>query len=110
MMNAEDVLARPGQLERGAVSVWLEGGWGIDALVGTQTRVHADLDVVVAQAACDRARAALAPLGYDHDESAEPGLPARLVLRERSGREIDVHPIVLDDCGNGWQPLDRDRW
>ena len=27
--------------------VWLMGGWGIDALLGRQTRRHHDLDVLV---------------------------------------------------------------
>src|SRR5438477_4113231 len=26
---------------------WLEGGWGVDALVGRQTRPHRDLDIDV---------------------------------------------------------------
>ena len=24
---------------------WLEGGWGVDALVGRQTRPHRDVDI-----------------------------------------------------------------
>jgi lincosamide nucleotidyltransferase A/C/D/E len=110
VLTAEDVLAALDLLDDAAIPFWIDGGWGIDALVGTQTRAHADLDIVVPQADCDRAREALAALGYDHDASVEPGLPARLVLRDGSGREIDVHPIVLDDRGNGWQPLGPGAW
>lgn len=104
MLAVLDVLAA----ER--IAFWLDGGWGVDALVGAQTRPHADLDVVVPEPQCARARDALAALGYAHDPSIEPGLPARLVLRDEAGREIDVHPIVLDDEGNGWQPLGPDAW
>jgi hypothetical protein len=25
--------------------VWIAGGWGVDALVGRQTRIHSDLDL-----------------------------------------------------------------
>jgi len=109
-MEAPDVLAVLDALHAEEIPVWLDGGWGIDALVCAQTRPHGELDVVVPEADCARAREALAALGYAHDPSAEPGLPARLVLREESGREIDVHPIVLDDGGNGWQPLGPDAW
>jgi len=27
--------------------VWLNGGWGVDALIGHQTRAHEDVDVVL---------------------------------------------------------------
>jgi hypothetical protein len=37
-----DVLER---LDRAGVPVWLDGGWGVDALVGRQTRPHRDLDL-----------------------------------------------------------------
>lgn len=109
-MTAEDVLAALDRLGGSAIPVWIDGGWGIDALVRTQTRAHADLDVVMAKSDCGRAGEALASLGYEHDPSVEPGLPARLVMRDRSGREIDVHPIVFDDRGNGWQPLGPGAW
>ena len=61
----------------------------------------------LAIAASDRARAqaALAPLGYRHDPTSMPGLPARLVLRTPAGRQVDVRPITFDDDGNAWQDL-----
>jgi lincosamide nucleotidyltransferase A/C/D/E len=109
-MEARDVLAVLDALDAEGIPVWLDGGWGVDALVGEQTRSHADLDVVVPEPDCARVRDALSALGYGHDRSAEPGLPARLVLRDEAGREIDIHPIVLDDRGNGWQPLGPGAW
>ena len=47
MMQAHDVLEVINQLENVDVSVWLDGGWGVDALVGTQTREHSDVDLVI---------------------------------------------------------------
>jgi lincosamide nucleotidyltransferase A/C/D/E len=47
MMTADDVLEVIDALEGAGVSVWIDGGWGIDALVGEQTRPHDDLDVVI---------------------------------------------------------------
>jgi lincosamide nucleotidyltransferase A/C/D/E len=32
-------------LEAAGVRYWLEGGWGVDALAGRQTRPHRDLDI-----------------------------------------------------------------
>ncbi len=82
----------------------------IDALVGKQTREHDDLDLVVAQSTLAAAEAALGTLGYRHDATLQPGLPARVVLLDSDRREIDLHPIVLDAYGNGWQPLGDGAW
>ncbi len=46
MMQAHDVLEVINQLENVDVSVWLDGGWGVDALVGTQTREHSEMRTV----------------------------------------------------------------
>lgn len=70
----------------------VDGGWGVDALVGEQTRRHEDLDLVVARSDLPRAEAALRPLGFAHAAGEEPGLPARLVLRAPGGRQVDPAP------------------
>jgi lincosamide nucleotidyltransferase A/C/D/E len=43
-VRAEDVLAVLDRLGAAGVAVWLDGGWGIDALLGRQSRAHADAD------------------------------------------------------------------
>lgn len=45
MMTEQDVLEIVCVLEARGISVWLDGGWGVDALLGTQRRRHKDLDV-----------------------------------------------------------------
>ena len=47
-MTSNDVLEILNVLNAANIPVWLDGGWGIDALIGKQTRQHDDLDVVVA--------------------------------------------------------------
>lgn len=37
---------------------------------------------------------------HAYDPSVEPGLSARLVLRAKTGPQIDLHPIVIDELGN----------
>lgn len=66
------------------------GGWGVDALLGEQTRSHDDLDLVIARRDCSAAQDALAPLGSEHATDIEPGLPARLALRDSSDRRVDL--------------------
>jgi lincosamide nucleotidyltransferase A/C/D/E len=109
-MTASDVVAVLDRLERARIGVWLDGGWGVDALVGRETRSHDDLDLVVAQPDLPEARAALAELGFEHDPAIEPGLPARLVLIAAGGRRVDLHPVLFDERGNGWQPLGGDAY
>jgi lincosamide nucleotidyltransferase A/C/D/E len=97
-------------LERAGLPVWLDGGWGIDALLARRTRAHADLDLVIARVHLMRAEVALARLGFQHAPEASPGLPARLVLRDAAGRQVDLHPVVLDEHGNGYQDLGDGTW
>jgi len=33
--------------ESAAIPVWLDGGWGVDAILQTQTRTHKDVDIVL---------------------------------------------------------------
>jgi len=110
MLDAADVLGILDRLDQAGLVVWLEGGWGVDALLGRHSRSHQDLDLVIARDDCDLAGAALAQAGFRHDPSAVPGLPARLVLADGGGRWADLHPVVFDRHGNGWQELGAGAW
>ena len=98
------------RLEAARIDVWVQGGWGVDALVRRQTRPHDDLDLAVDVARLGDALNALAPLGFAPDESAWPGLPARYVLRDGRGRQVDFHPLRFDEHGNGLQDLGDGRF
>jgi lincosamide nucleotidyltransferase A/C/D/E len=39
-IDAADASRIVGQLEAAGLVVWLDGGWGVDALLGRQTRPH----------------------------------------------------------------------
>lgn len=92
-------------LHRAGADVWIDGGWGVDALVHAQTRDHDDLDLAISRDDLEAARLALGALGYEHDPTSEPGLPARFVLRDERGRQVDLHPLQFDPRGDGWQQL-----
>lgn len=78
----------------------VSGGWGIDALLGVQTRDHRDLDLGVDTARVAEAVVVLAPLGYT---VAEDERPARLELRAADGRTVDLHPIDWTHPAHGRQ-------
>jgi len=47
MVRTEDVICIYERLLTNGIQVWLTGGWGIDALLGGQTRPHKDIDVIM---------------------------------------------------------------
>jgi len=46
-VEQDEVLAILGAVEVTGTRLWVAGGWGVDALVGRQTRAHRDLDLLV---------------------------------------------------------------
>lgn len=46
-MKADDVVSIYMALDSAGVKTWIDGGWAVDALIGTQTRSHGDLDVAI---------------------------------------------------------------
>ena len=82
------------------VDLWIDGGWGVDALLGEQTRPHKDLDIAIQQKDVPVLRLLLQARGYA-DIKLEDARPWNFVLGDENGREIDVHVIVLDGQGNG---------
>lgn len=99
-MDAAGLFAVLDALEGAGCPVWIEGGWGVDALVGRQTRPHgdADLDFDVRDEA--RVIEALSGLGYREvlDER-----PTRFVLTDPEGHCIDLHPLRFAPDGDAVQ-------
>jgi lincosamide nucleotidyltransferase A/C/D/E len=103
-MTASDVVAVLNLLDSAHVDVWVDGGWGVDALVGRQTRPHSDLDLALGEETLPDAVKALATAGFRHDGDVSPGMPARYVVTAPCGR-VDIHPLRFDEHGDGWQDL-----
>ena len=97
-MPAQQVLTALGVLSAAGVRAYCSGGWGVDALIGHQTRKHRDLDLVIDSADLDKAKDALAPLGYADWFQIESDVPlhSRIVVRDGAARTIDLHPAELD--------------
>src|SRR4051812_22081793 len=74
----------------------VDGGWGIDALIGRTTRVHDDLDLVLPAARVDDAVERLRPLGFT-DRRDEP--PARVVLATPYDQRVDIHVVTPTERG-----------
>jgi lincosamide nucleotidyltransferase A/C/D/E len=87
-------------LEDAGCPVWVEGGWGVDALAGRQTRAHRDLDLAVDATQEALVLAVLERLGYAVETDWRP---VRVELAAPGRGWVDVHPVALDDEGNGIQ-------
>ena len=98
-MESTEVLRVLDVLEAAGIPAGLTGGWGIDALLGRQTRPHGDADIGVPADGVEAALAALAQLGYvvTVDER-----PARVAAASPIGH-VDLHPVAFDRDGHGVQ-------
>ena len=96
MMKAEDVIEILELFEAKGISAWLVGGWGVDALLGEQTREHSDLDLLVLVAEVPGLQALLREHGF---RVTEGSTPTCFVMKDGSGRALDFHPFRWDDDG-----------
>jgi lincosamide nucleotidyltransferase A/C/D/E len=92
MMTAADVHAVLDVLDAAGIRVWVDGGWGIDALLGRQTREHADLDLAIEHDDVARYRDAMERNGY-RDKPAGHATARNFVMIDDRGREVDVHLV-----------------
>jgi len=104
-MKAEDVVKVVRGLTEHDVGCYLAGGWGVDALVGRQTRSHDDLDVVIDDYDNEVGRAieVLGTLGFRHVETHErrTWMPKRSVLDDGAGHRVELVSL-------NWQLLARE--
>lgn len=111
MVSAEDAIRIYRHLSANRIQVWLTGGWGIDALLGEQTRPHKDLDVIMLLEDVQRTQQLLAGEGYRLKEIWSENrwvvngdgirTATAFVLNDSAGREFDAHAMRIDDQGNG---------
>ena len=71
--------------------VVVAGGWAVDALVGTQTRQHSDLDLWLPAAHLGRAVWAASSIGIDRLFPAGDDRPWNIVLHNLGRLRIDLH-------------------
>jgi lincosamide nucleotidyltransferase A/C/D/E len=96
-MTEADAVEILGWLVEGEVPVWLKGGWGVDALVGEQTRDHKDLDLIVRDDHVSR----MSDVLHEHGFRLSRGVQGGFVLRDERGRVVDLHTVHFDDLGDG---------
>lgn len=88
------------ELSRQQLPYWITGGWGLDVLVGCETRRHSDLDVALDRFSENLPKAAvvLAHLGYERKKTLGGTMwfPDAESFEDRDGHHIEVHSISWD--------------
>jgi lincosamide nucleotidyltransferase A/C/D/E len=97
-MSAEDVLELMALFEQNQIEVILDGGWGVDAQLGEQTRPHEDLDITMPHKFVPLARALLEAKGYA-DVPRTDTRDCNFVLGDDCGHLIDFHTYTFDEQG-----------
>ena len=100
MMSAPDVIEIISAIESAGVDVWVHGGWGIDALLGEQTRPHDDLDVIIRSDDVEAAIRVTREIGF---AMMKDELPQVFVVRDSVDRRIDFHPVRFRSDGSAVQ-------
>lgn len=99
-MTADDAACLYQQITAHGVPIWIDGGWGVDALLGRVTRAHDDIDIVVEHQHLDRLVGLLSEQGFvqvPRDDTRA----WNFVMGDTLGREVDVHVIRIDRDGDG---------
>ena len=98
-MKLQDVVEIVAGLANTGVTVWVDGGWCVDALVGRHVREHDDLDIAVSHSDEPAMLGWLTARGFikvpSQDESAW-----NYVLADDLARRVDVHVFEFDEHGN----------
>jgi lincosamide nucleotidyltransferase A/C/D/E len=95
-VSEQDVLQVLHRLEAAGIEWWIDGGWGVDALLGEQLRPHDDLDLAIRREDIDR----LPAVFPEYDRVDEHEWPNFYALRDRSGRRLDFIPLEFDEHGD----------
>jgi len=100
-VSPDDVVRLLDLLDGAGVRWWVDGGWGIDALLRYQTREHSDLDLAVDEEGLAVTVDLLRDEGY---AVIRDWLPTAIAFcRETDGSEVDLHPVRSTPDGGGDQ-------
>ncbi len=95
-MKASEVVDFYTRLESLGVKIWVDGGWGVDALLGEQSRIHKDLDIGINQKDVPELLKFLEKEGF---AEIKRDSEYNVVFRDKNGREIDYHAFITNEEG-----------
>ncbi len=97
-MPAHKVVELYNLLGENGVEIWVDGGWGVDALLEEQTREHSDLDIAVDHSHEAKMKKILDSIGYKVVRVSDK-TEWNYILGDGKS-QIDVHVFGFDTTGN----------
>ncbi len=94
-------------LDRLQIKYWIDGGWGVDILLGKQNREHRDVDVNFDGEFTQLLLRSLKDKGY---KITTDWRPTRIELQHPQLGYIDIHPLMLSEDGSAKQAGLNNDW
>lgn len=98
LMNSAEVLSLYNWLAGQHITIWIDGGWCVDALLGRQTREHSDVDIAVHRRDNAKLIFLLESRGYQSQVRADT-TEWVYVMKNIEGLQVDVHVFEYDEDG-----------
>jgi lincosamide nucleotidyltransferase A/C/D/E len=107
MVNKEDLLEILDLLDSLNIRYWIEGGWGVDILLGKENREHRDIDVDFDGEYTGILLDALNRRGF---VITTDWSPSRIELHHTKLGFIDIHPLIIQEDGSAKQADPQGGW
>ena len=93
MITEKDAIALINLAESLEINVFIDGGWGVDALLGEQTREHQDIDLFVEERQAARFIHALHQQGFKERTEAY-STPNHIVFADADRRTVSAGRVI----------------
>lgn len=99
MVNKKDAIEIITYAEETGINIWLDGGWGVDALLEIETREHNDIDLFVEVENGIKFIGILKEKGFN--EIAETyTTTSHTVWKDNKDRIVDLHMFEFNEQGD----------
>lgn len=99
MVNKKDAIEIITWAEENGISIWIDGGWGVDALLEKETRAHNDIDLFVEEGNGDRFINIIKEKGFTEVVESYT-TESHTVWKDAEGRIIDLHIFEYNEQGH----------
>lgn len=90
MITEKDAIEIINEAEKHGIAVFLDGGWGVDALLEEQTREHNDIDLFMEKRHAETFVSLLKQKGFN-EVPEEYTTPAHTIWQDARNRIVDLH-------------------
>ena len=99
MVNKTDAIEIITWAEENEINIWIDGGWGVDALLKEETRAHNDIDLFVEESDGKKFISILKKKGFVEIVESYT-TESHTVWKDTKGRIIDLHIFKFNEQGH----------